>query len=441
MRKINTIQDFQKLLFRYTMVLFIIFLGLFFTVNLTAQVIITGGPQYTQDFGNTDITTWTNNSTFTGWYSTITTINHQNVTAAAPSNTGGFYSYECNGDNNQKIGTRPSNATPGAVGSYIRYGVRFVNNSGFPIVKIRVKFTAYQLSLAENNGTINQLEFHYRTSTTAITDLTSGTYTSVPALWYTAPNNHPGPGTSNQVSGYPCTVNADLEACITLATPLANNDEIMLRWSDRNDSNNDPHLAIDDVIVWFFPDHADNTSACNTALPLEWLYFNLQQETNQVVLNWGTASESNVSHFEVQKRTSNNDFVSIAYISATNIQHLTQHYSYTDINPIMNEINYYRIKQVDWNGAHTYTNILAAELNAADNTFWHYQLNGQNYLTFYSILNQEIKFEIFDVAGRLLDSKQFLQKEYTQQIHFTPGIYIVTVYSDNKSVSKKIIIH
>lgn len=438
MKNIRTVQDFQKVILRFTALLFLILFFLIISFNLFSQVFITGGPQYTQDFGTTDITGWTNNTTFTGWYSTHTSINHENITNTPPINTGGFYSYECNGDNDQKIGTRPSNSTPGSVGTYIRYGVRFRNTSGQSIVKIYVSFTAYQLSLAENNNTVNQLEFHYRTSTTPITDLTSGTYTSVPALWFTAPNNHPGPGNSNQVAGYPCTVSATKNACITLSTPLANNDEIMLRWSDRNDSNNDPHLAIDSVSVWFYPDVGPNASACNTALSLEWLYFNSVVKNNEVLLQWGTASENNVSHFEVQKKTTFNDFVTIATVNATNTNN--NDYISTDKYPVFGEINYYRIKQVDWNGTYTFTDIIAEDLSLQNQTdFWHFEWNGENYISF-KALDEDMQIDIFDIAGRLLDSKYILKDNYTTQLNYTPGIYMVTLRSGNKFISKKIMI-
>jgi len=86
----------------------LLFLFLFSFSKSWGQVLVTT-TSYVQDFGTTDISTWTNNSTILGWYTSNSAFAHENiVTSPVPINNGSFYSYECNGDNNQKLGTRPS---------------------------------------------------------------------------------------------------------------------------------------------------------------------------------------------------------------------------------------------------------------------------------------------------------------------------------------------
>jgi hypothetical protein len=110
------------------------------------QVSVTTG-SYSQNFGTTAFATWTDNSTFPGWYAMYHNtavsggILTQNVTAAAPSNTGSLYSYQCNGDGNIKLGSRASNTVPGAVGTSIKYGVVLRNMSGQAFASVRIAYT------------------------------------------------------------------------------------------------------------------------------------------------------------------------------------------------------------------------------------------------------------------------------------------------------------
>ncbi|MGZ4042940.1 MAG: T9SS type B sorting domain-containing protein [Bacteroidia bacterium] len=231
----------------------IIFL-LLFPVHLFSQInLTTPGSPYIETFGTSSVGSWTNNSTFPGWYlqagGTFTFVAPTtDITTAAPPNTGGFYTYTCNGGNDIKLGGRPSNTSGGTAGSGTSYmGMRLKNTTGAAITSIKISFDAFQLSLAQNSCNINSLDFSYQEGA-SVTSLTAGTWTSVPALKYTAPNNDcPGSGSSSQLAGYPCTVSSNLSTCIIVTIPA--NAEIMLRWGDINNAANDPHLAIDNISV------------------------------------------------------------------------------------------------------------------------------------------------------------------------------------------------
>jgi hypothetical protein len=271
--------------------LFLYFFYLYSVIDLWAQATFSSGV-YTQNFGTAPgpgFGAWTNNSTYVGWYldnpahfqGTI------NITAAAPSNNGGQYMYTCNAASNLLLGTRPSNGSGGPPCTDAtcghKLGLRLQNNTGTTINSIRVQFDWYQLSLAENNGVTNNMFFHYQTGTT-VTSVTSGTWTAVASLNFTAPNDHPGPGTSNQVEGYPWTVTGNKSHCIAVSIPEGN--EIMLRWSDPNNSYNDPHLAIDNITVTAYSD-----AACINPLPVELLSFSTTKYDKNITLHWETASK------------------------------------------------------------------------------------------------------------------------------------------------------
>ncbi len=130
------------------------------TFMAEAQVAITTG-SYSQDFGSSDVTSWVNNSTYLGWYQSQGTLaGHASITTSAPANAGGFYTYECNGLNDQKIGSRGSGTA-----TLVRYGVVLRNQTGLPLLSLRVSYRGYQMSLAQNGNTVNRTTFDYVTST------------------------------------------------------------------------------------------------------------------------------------------------------------------------------------------------------------------------------------------------------------------------------------
>lgn len=233
----------------------VLILFLIFQLALRAQVSVSSG-SYFQDFGTIDITSWTNNVTYPGWYMAGTFQSHQDITTAVPSNSGGFYTYECNGNNDQKIGSRAS----GGSGT-LRYGVVLQNTTGSAISHVRVAYKGYQLSLAQN-GAINTIAFDYVVGSTApAIGATGGT--AVPALNFTQLQSNATSG-SNQVMGYPCTQMTTLSSCITVNIP--NNSYILLRWTDVDDAGNDHHMAVDDIDVQFLATNLTVNSAtiCNT---------------------------------------------------------------------------------------------------------------------------------------------------------------------------------
>ncbi|MBN3925282.1 Calx-beta domain-containing protein [Nostoc sp. NMS4] len=192
---------------------------------------------YSQNFNtlNTSGTpAWVNDSTISGWYSTRTTYS----LGSGTNNTGGLYSFGTTTD--RALGSVASAAT----GS-IYYGLRLQNNTGSPITKLQVNYTGEQWRNGGNTSQ-QQLKFSYQTGST-LTNLTTGTWTPVTSLDFTGPIATATVGSlnGNQIANR--TVIAPV--IFNLATPIANGEEIILRWEDIDDGGNDHGLAIDDVSV------------------------------------------------------------------------------------------------------------------------------------------------------------------------------------------------
>lgn len=95
---------------------------------------------------------------------------------------------------------------------------------------------------------------------------------------------------------------------------------------------------------------------CGT-LPIELLYFNAEQNNcNQNLLTWSTATESNNNYFQLERSNDGINFITLEKIMGSANSTSIKTYNYKDNQP-ESTINYYRLKQVDFDGSYTYSNI------------------------------------------------------------------------------------
>ncbi|MDZ7953731.1 Calx-beta domain-containing protein [Nostoc sp. DedQUE09] len=200
---------------------------------------------YSQNFNSLALSgtpPWVNDSTISGWYSTRTTYSP----GTGSNNTGGLYSFGSANNPDRALGSVASGTT-----GTIYYGLRLQNNTGSAITKLQVSYTGEQWRNSGNTSQ-QQLKFSYQTGST-ITSLTTGTWTPVTSLDFTGPiaTTTVGALNGNQIANRVVIT----PVIFNLATPIANGEEIILRWEDIDDGGNDHGLAIDDVSI-----KVDNTT-------------------------------------------------------------------------------------------------------------------------------------------------------------------------------------
>jgi hypothetical protein len=102
-----------------------------------------------------------------------------------------------------------------------------------------------------------------------------------------------------------------------------------------------------------------------TQVPVTLISFDAvyDHERTTVQLDWSTASEQDNDYFEVQRSVNGTDFEAIDRIGGAGTSFVTQHYRAYDANPFPGEINYYRLKQVDTNGAFEYSSVQAVVIH------------------------------------------------------------------------------
>lgn len=95
-------------------------------------------------------------------------------------------------------------------------------------------------------------------------------------------------------------------------------------------------------------------------LPIELISFTGRKSGENNELKWETASEENTDFFLIEKTTDGQNFEVIGTKEGTGNSNMNIEYIWTD-NHVQNVINYYRLKQVDYDGQFVYTDLISID--------------------------------------------------------------------------------
>ena len=184
-------------------------------------------------------------------------------------------------------------------------------------------------------------------------------------------------------------------------------------------------------------------------LPIELLSFNAISLKNKIELKWTTATEINNDYFTLEKSTDAVNFTTIATVKGAGNSNKVLNYQHFDENPVIG-INYYRLKQTDFDGAFKYTQIISAlytntvKTDAAIlsvNSIY----NNSLFTSFFIPEAGNYTLDIYDITGKLLGTQAGFAEagitNTTQNINKSSSVIIVVLNYNNKAISKKYIIN
>jgi hypothetical protein len=100
------------------------------------------------------------------------------------------------------------------------------------------------------------------------------------------------------------------------------------------------------------------------ALPVKLEYFTAEKkDEHSALLKWTTASEINNDHFEIERSDNAADWFKIAQVQGAGNSNENIDYSLVDAEPLAGP-NYYRLKQIDYDGHFAYSEIAEVEFGA-----------------------------------------------------------------------------
>ncbi len=106
-----------------------------------------------------------------------------------------------------------------------------------------------------------------------------------------------------------------------------------------------------------------------TPLPLVWGAFTAEWMGQQGLLQWTTLSEINTSHFEIWHSTDLENWNLLGETQAAGFSSVELSYQFMHVNPDM-KMNYYRIRQLDLDGAWEYSEIRTLQGAGQEGNHW-----------------------------------------------------------------------
>ncbi len=112
------------------------------------------------------------------------------------------------------------------------------------------------------------------------------------------------------------------------------------------------------------PGAINNCPLCpNAPLPVELVDFKATTIGKQVELSWITAAEINNSHFEIERSLDGARFDFLGQKEGFGTSNTNNYYNFMDTEAVPGE-TYYRLKQVDYNGDYTYSDVVSVRIDS-----------------------------------------------------------------------------
>ncbi|MEO7266088.1 MAG: T9SS type A sorting domain-containing protein [Ferruginibacter sp.] len=182
-------------------------------------------------------------------------------------------------------------------------------------------------------------------------------------------------------------------------------------------------------------------------VPVTALSFNGYERNKAALLNWTTTSESNNKGFELEKSFDGINFSKITFVQGAGNSSTNRNYIYTDPSKLTT-VQYYRLKQVDFDGRYNYSGIIAIRKNektefdilSVTNPF-----KNDVKIIFTDAIQGKAQFELYDANGKLIMNNS--QMVYGTNASFVvpssaaAGTYILKIMINDLVFNERLIKH
>jgi hypothetical protein len=192
---------------------------------------------------------------------------------------------------------------------------------------------------------------------------------------------------------------------------------------------------------WIAKGFVGNTNA----LPVELASFSAKKQSgnenqNDVLLEWTTASEKDFDHFDIEVAVGNEAyrqgrFASLARVAGNGNLAQSEHYHFVDEEPRKRGVRYYRLKMVDRDGSYVYSRVRPVVFDEKlEWTIFPNPSKGLFFVNYQADAGTEVTVKVYGLNGQLFAKSQFAATGFLQnsQIDLSGpeyglGLYVVEI--------------
>ncbi len=187
-----------------------------------------------------------------------------------------------------------------------------------------------------------------------------------------------------------------------------------------------------------------SVNVARTPLPVELVSFTAKPKDNCVILEWATANELNNDYFQVERSSNGSDFQAVGdKIDGAGTTNEPLNYEFIDTAPLSG-ISYYRLKQVDFDGQHSYSDVKAVQIgNAPKGEMLVFPNPTRDLLQIRWEGDQPIdKLRFLDASGQLLSINALINDKQAEiNLNGLPaGMYFLELLSGKERKIQQVII-
>ncbi len=181
----------------------------------------------------------------------------------------------------------------------------------------------------------------------------------------------------------------------------------------------------------------------SVTLPVELISFNAENQNDQALLVWETASELDNDRFEIERSTNGLDFETLGDVKGNGTTSDRNIYKWLDENSLSG-IVYYRLKQIDFDGDFEYSPIVFIQLSPVVVDIFPNPSSGIFNITMANQETDQTSYQLYDMGGRLVKTGKvpFLSNNKCT-LDFTgekTGTYLLSIYQNANVLKRRLMI-
>lgn len=180
-------------------------------------------------------------------------------------------------------------------------------------------------------------------------------------------------------------------------------------------------------------------------LPVEFLTFTAAPAKETVQLNWATASEHNNDYFTIERSDDGKRFFELNRVKGKGNSAIESNYNSVDDAP-MQGLNYYRIKQTDYDGLSTYSRVIAINTDEKSDVMYLVPNPAHANATVNYHISAAANLLVYDAKGMMVAKYSLSASEGMNEFDldlsaFEKGFYNVVLESEKQLINKKLVVY